>query len=44
MTIDAVSLIQSVIRDQLRAFKTAELGVVKAVYSHESGYDKNNYE
>ena len=44
MTTDAVSLIQAVIRDQLRAFKTAELGVVSAVYSHESSSDNNNYE
>jgi hypothetical protein len=44
MTTDAVSLIQAVIRDQLRAFKTAELGVVKTVYSHESSSDNNNYE
>ena len=44
MTIDAVSLIQSVIRDQLRAFKTAELAIVKTVYSHESASDNNNYE
>jgi phage baseplate assembly protein gpV len=41
---DAISLIQAVVRDQLRSFKTAELGVVTAVYSHESGSDKNNYE
>lgn len=44
MTTDAISLIQAVIRDQLRAFKTAELGVVTAVYSHESASDRNNYE
>jgi hypothetical protein len=44
MSTDAVSLIQAVIRDQLRAFKTAELGVVTAVYSHESGSDTHNYE
>jgi phage baseplate assembly protein gpV len=41
---DAVSLIQAVIRDQLRAFKTAELGVVTTVYSHEDSSDNNNYE
>lgn len=39
-----VSLIQAVIRDQLQSFKTAELGVITAVYSHESASDKNNYE
>jgi hypothetical protein len=44
MTTDAVSLIQAVIRDQLRAFKTAELGVVTNVYSHENTSDNNNYE
>jgi phage baseplate assembly protein gpV len=44
MSSDVVSLIQAVVRDQLRSFKTAELGVVTAVYSHESGSDKNNYE
>jgi hypothetical protein len=44
MTMDAVGLIQAVIRDQLRAFKTAELGEVTAVYSHESSSDNNNYE
>jgi hypothetical protein len=44
MSMDAVTLIQAVIRDHLRAFKTAELGVVTAVYSHESGGDTNNYE
>ncbi|HEY2963441.1 MAG TPA: hypothetical protein VGJ37_13545 [Pyrinomonadaceae bacterium] len=41
---DAITLLQSVIRDELRGFKTAELGVVTQVYSHESGSDKNNYE
>jgi hypothetical protein len=44
MSVDAVGLIQSVVRDQLRGFKTAELGVVTALYSHESASDKNNYE
>jgi hypothetical protein len=44
MNTDAIDLIQAVIRDQLRAFKTAELGVVTAVYSHESAGDNNNYE
>lgn len=41
---DAVSLIKSIITDQLRAHKTSELGVVTAAYSHESAGDKNNYE
>jgi phage baseplate assembly protein gpV len=44
MTADAISVIQAVIRDHLRAFKTAELGVVTALYSHESSPDQNNYE
>lgn len=41
---DAITLIEAVIRDQLRSFKIAELGVVTNVYSHESSSDKNNYE
>ena len=41
---DAISLIQAVIRDQLQIFKTAELGVVTQIYSHENSSDKNNYE
>ena len=41
---DAITLLQAVIRDELRRFKSAELGVVTQVYSHESGSDKNNYE
>ena len=39
MTTDAISLIQAVIRDQLRAFKTAELGVVtEQVRRYERAY------
>jgi phage baseplate assembly protein gpV len=41
---DAITLLQAVIRDELQSFKTAELGVVTNVYSHESSSDKNNYE
>jgi uncharacterized protein involved in type VI secretion and phage assembly len=41
---DAITLIQAVIRDQLQSFKTAELGVVAKVYSHEAASDKNNYQ
>ncbi|MCI0489359.1 MAG: hypothetical protein L0229_22430 [Blastocatellia bacterium] len=41
---DAITMIQAVVRDQLQAFKTADLGVVTEVYSHESASDKNNYE
>jgi hypothetical protein len=44
MSTDVIDLIQAVIRDQLRSFKTSELGVVTQVYSHESSSDKNNYE
>jgi phage baseplate assembly protein gpV len=44
MTSDAIDVIEAVIRDQLRGFKTAELGVVTALYPHESAGDKNNYE
>ena len=44
MTQDAISLIQAVVRDELRSFKTAELGIVTSVYPHESTSDKNNYE
>jgi hypothetical protein len=44
MSTDAVSLIQAIVRDELRGFKTAELGVVGKVYSHEAAGDKNNYE
>jgi phage baseplate assembly protein gpV len=40
---DVVDLIQAIIRDQLRAFRTAELGVVVAVYPHRSASDKHNY-
>jgi uncharacterized protein involved in type VI secretion and phage assembly len=41
---DAITLIQAVVRDQLQSFKTAELGVVTKVYSHEAAADKNNYQ
>lgn len=44
MSTDAISLVQAVVRDQLRSFRTAELGIVTAMYSHESAADKNNYE
>jgi uncharacterized protein involved in type VI secretion and phage assembly len=36
-------MIRAVIRDELRAFKTAELGIVTAAHSHESVTDQNNY-
>jgi phage baseplate assembly protein gpV len=41
---DAVGLIQAVVRDELRGFKTAELAVVTALYAHQSAGDQNNYE
>jgi uncharacterized protein involved in type VI secretion and phage assembly len=41
---DAITLIQAVIRDQLQGFKTAELGVVTKLHSHEAASDKNNYQ
>lgn len=44
MSADLVSLIQAIVADLLQSHRTAELGVVTAVYSHESGSDKNNYE
>ena len=44
MSANVVDLIQAIIRDQLRAFKTSELGVVTRVYSHQNASDKNNYE
>ena len=39
-----MDLIQAIVRDQLQAHRTAELGVVTKVHSHASGSDKNNYE
>jgi phage baseplate assembly protein gpV len=41
---DAITLIQAVVRDQLRAFKTTELAVVTAVHAHASAGDTNNDE
>lgn len=41
---DVIAIIQAVVRDQLRAFKTADLATVKKVHSHESSSDKKNYE
>ena len=43
MTADLIAMIQAVVRDELRAFRTAELGVVTKVYAHESDGDLNNY-
>jgi phage baseplate assembly protein gpV len=42
--IDTIGVIEAVIRDQLHGFRTADLGVVTRVYSHESASDKNNCE
>jgi phage baseplate assembly protein gpV len=44
MKSDLVDLIQAIVRDELQGYRTAELGVVTAVYSHENGTDKHNYE
>jgi uncharacterized protein involved in type VI secretion and phage assembly len=41
---DIVGIIQSVVKDRLRGFKTAELGIVTNVYSHESDSDRDNYQ
>jgi phage baseplate assembly protein gpV len=44
MTADAVGVIRAVVREELRGFHFAELGVVTRAYPHESGSDANNYE
>jgi hypothetical protein len=41
---DLVTLVQAIVHDTLDGFRTAELGVVTTLHSHESGGDKNNYE
>jgi hypothetical protein len=41
---DLVGLVQAIVGDMLEGFRTAELGVVTALHSHEAGGDKNNYE
>ncbi|MGR9045800.1 MAG: phage baseplate assembly protein V [Gammaproteobacteria bacterium] len=38
-----VSTIQAIIRQELRAVRVAELGVVEAVYPHSAAGDKDNY-
>lgn len=40
---DIVSIIRSIVREELKNHRTLELGVVTKLYSHESGGDKNNY-
>ena len=44
MTGTALSVIRAVVRDELAAFKTAELGVVTNAYAHAQAGDRNNYE
>lgn len=43
MSADVVSVVQAIVADMLQSHRTAELGVVTAVYSHASAGDKNNY-
>ena len=38
-----VETIQEIIRHELRAVRTSELGVVEAVYSHSDDSDNDNY-
>lgn len=40
---DVVSVIRSIVREELKSYRTLELGTVTKIYSHESGDDKNNY-
>jgi len=40
---DIVSVIRSIVREELRSYRTLELGIVTKLFSHESGSDKNNY-
>lgn len=40
---DIVSVIRSIVREELKSHRTLELGVVTKLYSHESSDDKNNY-
>jgi len=40
---DIVSVIRSIVREELKSHRTLELGVVTKLYSHESDNDKNNY-
>lgn len=43
-TMDLVGLVQAVVRDELRSFRTAELGVVTASHPHAAAADSNNAE
>lgn len=40
---DMVSIIRKIVQEELNDHRTAELGVVTKLYSHESGGDTNNY-
>jgi uncharacterized protein involved in type VI secretion and phage assembly len=44
MTHDAIGVIRAIVREQLRGFKTAELGVVTAAYPHSGPSDKDYYQ
>ena len=44
MTHDAVSVIRAIVREQLRGFRTAELGEVTTAYAHNGGNDANYYQ
>lgn len=39
---DVVSVIRSIVREELKSHRTLELGTVTKLYSHESDSDKNN--
>jgi phage baseplate assembly protein gpV len=41
---DVIDVVQAVVREELRGFKTAELGVVTATYPHAAAGDTNNCE
>lgn len=42
--IDLVEMLQAIVRDELRRMRLAEIGVVTAIFPHESGSDTNNYQ
>jgi phage baseplate assembly protein V len=41
--VDVVGLLQALVRSELAKLRVAEVGIVEAAYSHESGSDKNNH-
>jgi uncharacterized protein involved in type VI secretion and phage assembly len=43
MSDDMVQVIRAIVRDQLLALRTLDLGVVTGLHSHESGSDNDNY-